>query len=94
MFYRLRVYWRYGRRTLNNFNAVVREVPWTCPLESCFGLGAVALLILYMPFSLAQHLFERVIWVAVHHAMVAWLLLIPVTLGYTWIVKYWTGGRP
>jgi hypothetical protein len=94
MFYRLRVYWRYWRRSLTNFNAVVRKVPWSAPLESCFWLGAIAVWILYMPFSHAQHLFERVIWVAVHNAMIAWLALIPLVLGYTWIVKYCTGGRP
>jgi hypothetical protein len=94
MLYRARVYWRYWRRILANFNAVVREAPWSRAFEGCFTLGGVALVVLYLPFPVVQQFFERVIWVAVRHAMVVWLALIPLTLGYTWAVKYLTGGRP
>jgi hypothetical protein len=93
MLYRARVYWRYWRRTLHNFNADVREAPWSRAFEGCFTLGAVALMILYIPSPIWQQLFERVILVAVRHAMVAWLALIPLTLSYTWIIKHWTGGK-
>ena len=89
MFYRLRVYWRYSRRRITEFNALVRDASWGPVLESHFWLAFIALVLLYTPFYVAQQLFERVIWIAVHKAMGIWLAMVPLSLMYTCAVKLW-----
>jgi hypothetical protein len=93
MFYRLRVYARYWRRAVYNFNTDVLDVPWSGTLERCLILGGVALVVLHIPFALAARIFERVIWVALHYAMIGWLIVIPLCLGYAVVVKYCIGRR-
>jgi hypothetical protein len=93
MFYRVRVYARYWRQKVYNFNTDVLNTPWGGVLERCLTLGVVAWCLLAMPFHVAQRLFEHVVWVAIQYAMVGWLVLIPLALLYTAVVKFWIGRR-
>jgi hypothetical protein len=86
--YRMRVYWRLYRRRFTVFNARVREKPWTPILEDHFWLAFCAVVILLLPFHTAEEMFAKVIFPATRLAMMGWLVVVPVSLLYAWIVKW------